>query len=223
MRKAYIKNKLYLLILLSAAGLINFNGCDDSGIEPKTTVDTNVVRYYNISPTYWFQGTNDTSHMGVNLLEGDEEINVSSRKDMTLIDFQSDTVNFLFRSGIIDDRIPLGYATRFNRIYANIDSAKFDSLSVIPDSDNNLTPDDFTQNDTWGNGAWQYFAINQAEKPVYSFYLQGRNISGTNFIYGVFHVRKVERVYSPPVPESYGVKITIDIKLNNAGKNHFKP
>ena len=37
--------------------------------------------------------------MGVNLLEGDEEINVSSRKDMTLIDFQSDTVNFLFRSG----------------------------------------------------------------------------------------------------------------------------
>ena len=224
MFKVFIKNKLFLPILLSAAaGLINFIGCDDSGIEPKKeTADTNVVRYYNIAPTYWFQGTNDTSHMGVNLLEGDEEINVSSRKDMTLIDFQSDTVNFLFRSGIIDDRIPLGYATRFNRIYANIDSTKFDTLSVIPDSDTTLTPSDFTQDDTWGNGIWQYFAINQAEKPVYSFYLQGRNTSGTNFIYGVFHVRKVERVSSIN-PVSIGVKVTVDIKLNKAGKNDFKP
>ncbi len=219
---ALIKSKFILLFpLLIAIGLLSFQGCDDSGVEPEPplTTDTSVVFFNNVAPTYWFDGTNDTSYMGINLFEGLVRRQVSTDKDMELIDFQNDTTNFYFRSGDMSF-LAIGTKTRFNRIYDNIDTTTFDTLSVIPDSDTNLTPLDFTSDDTYNNGAWGYFAIDQVEQPVFSFYLQGRNTNGTTFYYGMFHVKKIDQV-SSVTPPSNGIKITIDIKLNKAGKNKF--
>ncbi len=221
-----IKTKLIFGILLFvSAGILFFTGCDDSGviIEPKPPPPPSiVVRFYNLSSTYWFQGTSDTFHMAVNLDAGKIMTQDSTNKDMELLDNAGDTVNFYFRSGHLSvDSV--GKQTRFKRIYASMNTAEFDSLSVIPDADNTLTPYDFTRDDTHGYGSWPFFTIGQTEKPVYGFYLQGRNFSGYYFLYGVFHVKRVERVYSPPSFESYGVKVTIDVKVNRTGYNNFLP
>lgn len=206
--------------------LIYINGCDDSGIVNTNTTDSNVVIYKNLAPTLWFKGIYDTSHQTVNLWEGQLRLGISSDKDIVLIDQNSDTTNFYFRSGDLSIDAQ-GMQTRFNRIYSDLDSSsKFDSLSVIPDSNNELDSTDFTQDDTYGNGTWSYFSINQTTHPVYSFYLKGKYANNqTNFhrIYGVFYIKNVAKVSTPLNGGSFGVQITIDVKLNKIGANHFKP
>jgi hypothetical protein len=218
-----IKNKLTAVVpLLFFISLIGITGCDDSGVATKetTTTDSNVVIYKNVAAFFWQYGSNDTSYMGVDLLDGDSTRQIATYKDMELIDSVNTFNNFYFRSGDMS-LIAIGFKTRFNRIYANMGSDNFDTLSVIPDSDTLLTPADFTSDDTYGNSAWGYFNFGQTLKPVYSFYLQGRN-TGNKYIYGVFHVKSIANVYSPEYA-SNGIMITIDIKLNKAGNNHFKP
>jgi hypothetical protein len=225
--KLFTKTRLIIFLpILLIAGLIYIPGCDDSGVvePPPAGTDTSVVIYKNVTAFYWFHGTNDTSYMGVNLLEGLNVRQLDTTKDMELIDNQNDTTNFYFRTGNLT-KDAIGFQVRFNRPYHDLDSIGFDSLSVIPDSDTLLTPADFTQDDTYGGGAWSYFNLGMLEKPVYSFYLAGKfnyNQTGGYRVYGVFHVKSIETVYAP-LYNSYGVKITIDIKLNKAGKNNFKP
>ncbi len=224
MFREFFKDRLIIILpLIAFVSLIYISGCDDSGVETKENpVDTNVVIYKGLAAFYWFGGSNDTSYMGVNLLEGDSVRQISTIKDMELIDSANSQINYYFRSGDMS-LLAIGLKTRFNRVSDNMETTKFDTLSVIPDSDSNLTPLDFVWNDTYGiAGAWGYFNFGQTNKPVYSFYLQGRNTSGTNYIYGVFHVSRIEQV-SSITPPSNGVKISIDIKLNKAGKNDFKP
>ena len=219
-----IKNKLLIIfpiiIFLSLAGI---TGCDDSGVateENTTTTDTNVIIYKNVAAFYWQNGSNDTSYMGINLLEGDSTRQVSTLKDMELIDSVNTFHNFYFRSGDMS-LIAIGFKTRFSRPYRDMASDKFDTLSVIPDSDTlGLTPSDFTSDDTYGNTAWGYFNFNQTEKPVFGFYLQGRN-TGNKYIYGVFHVKSIDSLFTVVPDSSAGIKATIDIKLNTAGNNHF--
>ena len=216
------KNKVFLFLpVLMFIGMMGITGCDDSGVatEEGTTTDTNVVIYKDVAAYYWQNGSNDTSYMGINLLEGDSTRQVSTLKDMELIDSVNTFHNFYFRSGDMS-LIAIGFKTRFSRPYRDISSDKFDTLSVIPDSDTlGLTPSDFTSDDTYGNTAWGYFNFSQTEQPVYGFYLQGRN-TGNKYIYGVFHVKSIDQVSSNN-PPSAGIKITVDIKLNKAGNNHF--
>jgi hypothetical protein len=222
MLKALFKTKYMLVLpLLTAIALLSFQGCDDSGVEtePPPVVDTSVVFFDNIAPMYWQNGTNDTSQMGVNLYEGLVRRQVSTDKDMELIDDQNNFTDFYFRSGDLSF-LAIGTKTRFNRIYENMDTTTFDTVSVIPDSDTNLTPLDFTSDDTYNNGAWNFFVIGQTEQPVYSFYLEGRN-TNNNYIYGMFHVKSIEQITSTLIPPSNGILVTIDIKLNKAGKNKF--
>ena len=222
--KFVLQNKLIALIpLLFFIALVGITGCDDSGVtteNPPPTTDTNVVIYKNVAAFYWQSGSNDTSHMGIDLLEGDSTIQVSTRKDMELIDSVNTFHNFYFRSGDLS-LVAIGYKTRFSRPYRDMTPDNFDTLSVIPDSDTlGLTPADFTSDDTYGNTAWGYFNFNQTELPVFGFYLQGKSTGG-KYIYGVFHVKRIESVTAPPPNPSAGIMITIDIKLNKAGNNHF--
>jgi hypothetical protein len=220
--KNFTKNKFVLIIpLVIFISLVGIIGCDDSGVttEEPPAGDSNVVIYKNVAAFYWQRGSNDTSYMGINLLEGDSTRQVSTSKDMELIDSVNSFHNFYFRSGDIS-LVAIGYKTRFNRPYRDMTSDKFDTLSVIPDSDTLLTPNDFTQNDTYGGGDWGYFNFNQTTQPVYGFYLQGRN-TGNKYIYGVFHVKSIDSLFTVVPDSSAGIKATIDIKLNTAGNNHF--
>ncbi len=158
--------------------------------------------------------------MGINLWEGIPVRQLDTTKDMELIDFTNDTTNFYFRSGDYT-KDATGFSTKFYRIYSNLD--RFDTLSVIPDSNNKLDSTDFTSVDTYGNGVWGYFHLGQTGKPVYSFYLSGKYAygqSGGYRVFGVFLIKRIESVYSPEY-DSDGIRITVDIKLNKIGDNHF--
>jgi hypothetical protein len=202
--------------------LIFINGCDDAGVTPPTT-DSNVVIIHDLTPTLWFNGTYDTSHQAVNLYDGILERGISGYKDMVLIDLNSDTTNFYFRSGDLSVDAN-GKKTRFNRIYPNLDSSyKFDSISVIPVSSGVLDSLSFTQDDT---RQWGYLTVGLTTHPVFSFYLSGKYMSGETHgyrVYGMFYIKKVERVYTPLYGGSPGFQVTIDVKYNKVGANHFVP
>lgn len=219
MFKAFIKNKLFLLILLSAAaGLINFNGCDDSGIEPKTTVDTNVVIYNNLSVTYYINAINDTLFLAVNLLNGTVVIQDSSSKDMTIIDEPIGTnQNFYFRTGDIVIDAP-GKSTKFYRLDSSATQIEFDTLSKI-DYFGTLDSTDFTQFDTYAGGVWNYFYVPLQGKPIYGFYLRGKFLEGitTKPVYGMFYMKDAQ-----PLSEyGGGSRFTIDVKINKNGEDKF--
>jgi len=205
----------FSLIIFCSLFLVN-SGCDDSGVAPPppTVTDTNVVIYKSVAAFFWQNIFNDSNYSGINLLDGDSTRHDSVNKDMELLDSAGTFTNFYFISGNRSS-VP-GKKTRFNRISSSMTPYQFDTLSVIPISDSVLTPSNFTQDST---AYWAYFNISQTKYPVYSFYLQGRH-TGNKYIYGVFHVKSIQRVYSS-LGLTYGVLIIIDIKLNKAGLNHF--
>ena len=208
-------NLIVLLIFLFVIGIIGFTGCDDSGVAPPppTVTDTNVVIFYDVGAFFWDSVTADSTYSGVNLLKGDSTMLRSVSKDMLLVDSAGTFTKFYFRSGHLAENP--GYRTRFNRIYANITPAQFDTVSVIPISDSLLKPANFTKDST---GYWDFFSVSQNKYPVFSFYLEGRNDTGSKFIYGVFQVRNV---FSSFNGQTYGILVMINIKLNKAGQNHF--
>jgi hypothetical protein len=224
MKSISIYRKLikYLSVLFLYFGLAGIIGCDDSGVVPEVPAPVYhyVFIYKNVTMTYLFTAPNDSSNMGVNLLLGVTTKPGDSSKDMELTGTSSNS-NFYLRSGDLSP-YALGFKTLFNRPYADMSSSDFDTVTVIPNSDSLLTPADFTQDYT---SYWGYFNIGQLTKPVFSFYLAGKynlNQSGSLRVFGVFHVKEVQNYYSS-IYHSYGVKMTIDIKVNRGGKNSFIP
>jgi len=208
-------NLIVFFVFLFFISIFGFTGCDDSGVAPPppTVTDTNVVIFNAVGAFFWDSVTVDSTYSGVNLLKGDSTKLSSTNKDMLLVDSAGTFTNFYFRSGHL--AVNQGYQTKFNRIYANITPAQFDTVSVIPISDSLLKPSNFTKDST---GFWGFFSISQTKFPVFSFYLEGRNDTGSKFIYGVFQVRNV---FSSFNGQTYGILVVINIKLNKAGKNHF--
>jgi hypothetical protein len=219
--KALNKTKLMLLLpLLTAISLLSFNGCDDSGVAPEGggQTDTNVVIYNNLSVTYYIGASNDTLFLAINLLNGTVVIQDSSSKDMTIIDDPiGSNQNFYFRTGTAVVDAP-GKSTWFYRLFSDATQAEFDTLSKI-DYSGTLDSLDFTQEDTYGNGVWNYFNVPLQEKPIYSFYLKGKFLEGiTNKpVYGMFYMKD-----SQPLSEhGGGSRFTIDVKINKNGEDKF--
>lgn len=216
--KMSVKCRKNLLLLLFIARTVFFGGCDDSGVAPPPPVyiDTNVIVYMNVSPFYWQFGSYDTTFAGVNILDGKSTRQDSVNKDIELTGSAGTFQNFYFRSGNLTYQMT-GKKTRFKWEYSTMTPSQFDTLSVIKDTDTALTPSDFTQDST---SVWGFFNVGQNRFPVFSFYLEGRN-TGNKFLYGVFHIKSVQRVFSVEYG-TYGVMVTIDIKYNKAGKNQMR-
>lgn len=217
--KSVKKRKIFIIVyLLLFTIIIGTVGCDDSGVVPVPPrfIDTNVVVYKDIFVFFWDSQDYDTTYAGVDIWAGMSVRQDSTNKDMELTDSAGTLRNYYFRSGDLT-LLLTGKKTRFKREYGSLVPIYFDTLSVIKDSDSLLTPSDFTEDST---AAWEYFNLNQNRMPVFSFYLQGRN-TGNNYIYGVFHVKGVQRVFSSNFI-TYGIMVIIDIKLNKAGKNQFR-
>ncbi len=217
--RAFFRNKLILVLpLIVFLSIIYIPGCDDSGVETKETTDSNVVIFNNLSVTYYVDASNDTLYLAVNLLDGQVVMQQSAAKDMTIID---DTLgsnhNFYFRTGDIVIDVP-GKSTWFNRLYSNAAQIQFDTLSKI-DYFGTLDSLDFTQEDTYAGGAWNYFNVPLLEKPIYSFYLKGKFLDGitSKRVYGMFYVKNAE-----PLSEFLGgSRFTIDVKINKNGDDKF--
>jgi hypothetical protein len=219
--RAFLRNKLILILpLIAFVSLIYISGCDDAGVETKETPlgnDSDVVAYNNLSVTYSFNGSNDTSYIAVNLWTGQIERDLSSTKDMTLRDSVNTFQNFYFRSGDLTVDVP-GFQTRFYKIFNDYTQVQFDSLKSI-DAGTTLDSLDFTQDDTRGgdNGVWGYFNAPLTSKPVYSFYLKGKFAAGVTAkrIYGVIYFKEA-------VLGTNTFSLTFDVRLNKNGDNWFK-
>jgi hypothetical protein len=197
--------------------IVVINGCDDSGVTPVTPVNSDVVHFDSIGVT---DGIGNVMN-GINLLNGTTVLRDSTSKDAQLVDSNGTGSNFMLRSGDLLDlnsRVS-GFQTRFNRIYASMTPAQFDTISVLPVGRDTILPNlDFTADDTYAGGAWGYFNsnINIGDPlPVYSFWLQGKSamFTGVN-IYGILIPREASN--------SGGTfRMSFEVRINTAGKNNF--
>lgn len=212
------KFKYFLAFVITVGfGLTVINGCDDSGVEVTPTVDSGVVHFDSIGVV---DGIGGNTFNGINLYNGTTVIQDSTSKDVQLVDSLGSFINYILRSGDMSDfdNPVIGFQTRFNRIYASMTQAQFDTITKIPDTDTALSDIDFTSDDTYGNGAWGYFNLPMStsdSKPVFSFWLKGKsaNFIGRN-VYGILYPREAST-------EGGNFRMSFDVKINVMGYNHF--
>lgn len=213
--------KSFYLILFLITGLVSFstfNGCDDAGIDTKDPV-SHVVHFDSIG----VEETIDANSLsGMNLYNGTTVLRDSASKDAQLIDLNSNNINFYLRSGgaYLDQLGALGYITRFNRIYPSMSLDQFDTITVIPDTDNQLDSLDFTEftTETWG-----YFEapmyLTDVNKPVFSFWLKQKSTDfiGRN-VFGII----IPREATDDLPGTGGFRMSFEVRINTQGLNDFK-
>jgi hypothetical protein len=215
MFKMFIKKSAYLFVMILIAVAA---GCDDSGVETPNDVTNPNVRAFD---SLWVEEFMDTTSLcGLNLFYGSSVIRDSVSKDCQLIDTNGTGTGFYLRSGDLSDfNLPIGFKTRFNRIYTSISPANFDTIKVLPIGRDTILPElDFTEDDT---RAWQYFEPNiSGNQPVYSFYLQGKSINfhGVNII-GI--LQAIESSDSNPGNPG-GYRMSFRVRINIAGENDFR-
>lgn len=208
---------IFAFLIAVAVSFSVLNGCDDSGNVLTPTVDSGVVHFDSIGVT---DGIGNVLN-SINLYNGTTVERDSASKDANLVDSIGTGFNFMLRSGDLTDHFTVvpGFQTRFNRIYASMTQAQFDTIVKIPVGRDTILPDlDFTADDTYGNGAWGYFNAPMStsdSKPVYSFWLKGKsaNFIGRN-VYGILYPREatiVGGVY----------RMSFEVKINTMGYNHF--
>jgi hypothetical protein len=214
--------KAFYMILFLITGLVSFstfNGCDDAGIDTKDPV-SHVVHFDSIGVD---ETINANSLSAMNLLNGTTVIRDSASADVQLIDSSSSDRNYYLRSmgAILDNFAATGYITRFNRIHASMTMEQFDTITVIPDTDTALGPDDFTEYDTKGglSKGWGYFNAPMSladSKTVYSFWLKQKSeeFVGRN-IYGILIAREA-------TDENGNFRMSFEVRINTQGLNDFK-
>lgn len=212
------KFKYFLAFVITVGfGLTVISGCDDSGVEVTPTVDSGVVHYDSIGVV---DGIGNVMN-SINLYNGTTVERDSASKDANLYTLDTLPINYSLRSGdltYLNQMVP-GFQTRFNRIYASMTQAEFDTITKLPVGRDTILPDlDFTADDTYGNGAWGYFNLPMStsdSKPVFSFWLKGKsaNFIGRN-VYGILYPREASM-------EGGNFRMSFDVKINVMGYNHF--
>ncbi|HRE11958.1 MAG TPA: hypothetical protein PK605_02545 [Ignavibacteria bacterium] len=213
------RSKYYFVLAITAVfGFSFLSGCDDSGVENPPVTPSYVVHFDSIGVT---DGIGNVMN-SINLYNGTTVERDSASKDVNLTDDPvASGSNYLLRSGdltFLNTVVP-GFQTRFNRIYASMTQAEFDTITVLPVGRDTILPDlDFTSDDTYAGGAWGYFNAPMStadSKPVYSFWLKGKsaNFLGVQ-VYGILYPREAEVVG--------GVyRMSFEVRINTRGLNDF--
>lgn len=215
----FLKGKAsFLLFFIFGISFAVINGCDDAGVEGPTTKTNPDVKSFD-SLYIEEDSAFGSSFAGLSLFGGFNTTSTSSSRDVGLAGGTNPTgTDFYLRSGILDYLLDAGYVTRFYRFYSD---GGIDTVTVLQPG-GTLDSLDFTQEDTYGSGAWNYFNTGDTSKPVYGFYLQGRKAAGENNgvrVYGVLSpIKTGDRVPGSP----YGFWMTIKVKMNIAGKDDFR-
>jgi hypothetical protein len=210
----------FLFVLVLASSLM-FSACDDSGVEnPGTKANPDVTSFDSL----WVEETIDSSSFcGLNLFFGSTVVIDSVSKDCQLIDTNGSGFGFYLRSGDLSDHhLRVGFKTRFNRIYASMTKAQFDSITVLPVARDTILPAlDFTSDDTYGGGAWNLFnSPLTGDQPVYSFYLEGKSLN--------FHGRNIFGILQPIRADDSnpgnigGYSMSFRVRINFTGHNDFR-
>jgi len=198
-------------------GFAALNGCDDAGTVTPPEDPSYVVHFDSIGVT---DGIGNVMN-SINLYNGTTVERDSASKDANLTDDPvASGSNYLLRSGDLTDVSSLvpGFETRFNRIYASMTQAEFDTITVLPVGRDTILPNlDFTENNTYGSGAWGYFNAPMStsdSKPVYSFWLKGKseNFLGVN-VYGILYPREATNTGT--------FRMSFEVRINTRGLNDF--
>ncbi|MBZ0202889.1 MAG: hypothetical protein K8I03_07725 [Ignavibacteria bacterium] len=203
------------LFVVSAIFTITFlSGCDDAGL----TNDPVVSYVEHFDSIGVVDGIGNVAN-GINLYNGTTVLRDSTSKDCQLIDSAGMGFNYSLRSGDLSDfDLPIGYQTKFVRLYASMTKAQFDTITVMPVGRDTILPElDFTADDTYANGAWGYFnaPMNIGDsKPVYAFWLKEKsaNFIGRN-VYGIIFPREATN--------SGGFRMSFEVRINTHGINDF--
>jgi hypothetical protein len=184
--KNIFKNLVRAILLLFFIS-IAYQGCsNDELTSGPPAVDTSAINFNNLiinERTSPF----DSAYSSVNLYHGVIVQEQSTLKDAVLIDSAQLRTIFYFRSGdlsLLD--VPPGLQTSFKDIfeYTDITQAQFDTaVTRIPDTDSNLTPEDFTSERT------SSFIAPLTAHPVFGFYLAGRYPTfSAKHVYGIIYL-----------------------------------
>lgn len=198
--------------------LLVINGCDDSGVVTKKTVDNPNVESFD---SIWVEETIDsTSFCGMNLFNGTTVIRDSITKDCQLSDSSGTGINFYLRSGdLLILNLPQGFQTRFNRLYLSMSKSQFDTITVLPVGRDTILPNlDFTSDDT---RPWGFFNDGlSGDQPVYSFWLEGKsiNFNGRN----IFGILQAIQSHDSNPGNIGGYKMSFRVRINTAGQNDFR-
>jgi hypothetical protein len=215
----FLKKKAsFLLLFVLGFTVAVINGCDDSGVEGPTTQNNPDVKSFD-SLYIEEDSAAGSSFAGLSLFGGFNTTSMSSSRDVGLAGGTNPTgTDFYLRSGVLDYLMDLGYETRFYRFYTD---GGIDTVTVLQPG-GTLDSLDFTQEDTYAGGVWNYFNVGDTSKPVYGFYLKGRKAAGENNgvrVYGVISpIKNGDRIPGSP----YGYWMTFKIKMNIAGKDDFR-
>lgn len=210
------RSKYYFVLAITAVfGFSVLNGCDDAGVENPPVTPSYVVHFDSIGVT---DGIGNVMN-SINLYNGTTVERDSASKDVNLTDNAGTFMDYMLRSGDLTDvsTVVPGFQTRFNRIYASMTQAEFDTITVIPDTDTTLNANDFTSDDTYGSGAWGYFNAPMStadSKPVYSFWLKGKseNFLGVN-VFGILYPREATNTGT--------FRMSFEVRINTRGLNDF--
>lgn len=213
MKEKHMKTKLFLLSAMVPIAIffMIIPGCSDDTVTTGPPAnDTSAINFNNLiinERTIPFA----TAYSSVDLYHGIIVQEESTYKDAVLTDTNS-TV-FQFRSGdlsLLD--MPPGFMTSFKDIfeYTNITQAQFDTaVTRIPDTDSNLTPQDFTSDIT------SSFTAPLASHPVFGFCLTGRyQVFAPKYVFGMIYLDSAWR-------ENDVFKLRFDVKINKNGENRF--
>ncbi len=221
---------IYLALIIAIIGGITLTGgdCDDStGTGGGTQNDPNVLVFENLvvaelDPTNGQFGGQSPS--ALNLLIGRVDSANSNDKDISLVDENSTSQNFYFRSGSLSDNLPIGYLTKFGQLIeaTSMTQAQFDTLSRIwnsPLNSDTLLAGDFPNENTRYPGANEFFNHPLQNNTVYAFYLQGKDQAGvtSNPVFGLLRLEGTQEVGG-----LYDFRVSVDVKINVAGINQFR-
>ena len=212
----------YLKYSISAALTLLFvfiAGCSDTTTDPTTTIDNpNVTSYDSIgvdedSAAFY-------SYTGMNLLNGFNTLDTANSRDCSLNDLNNSGRDFFIQNGqFLNNPLPSGYEIRFFRVYSDLTSQSFDTLSrIYTTGHDSLRTIDFTED---GTGSWGYFNAPLSSAPVYCFWLKGKKDAGLTFrnVYGILQPREASDRSPFTV---YGYRMSFRVRINTNGDNDFR-
>ena len=222
----FLKKKAsFLLLFVLGFTVAVINGCDDSGVEgPTTQNNPNVKSYDSIGVE---EDSSAGSFNGINLLDGVNCTGGYNLRDASLVGGNLDTTgtNFYLRSGLLDLLDP-GYETKWFRVVASYSPSEFDTMSAVyTNIGSSFDTTDFTQEDTYGSGAWNYFnaPINTGDaQPVYCFWLKGKKYANLTNGKNVFGIIQPRQATDSRPGQVYGFKMSFRVRININGENDFR-
>ena len=218
--KPVLKYSKQVTAMLFIALFAFIAGCADDTTDPNTAYEDNPNVFSFDSIGVDEDSAAFFSYTGLNLLNGNNTIDTAGSRDCSLNDQNNLGMDFFLQNGqFLNNPLPSGYEIRFFRVYSDLTSQSFDTLSMIyTTGHDSLRAIDFTED---GTSAWGYFNAPLGSAPVYCFWLKGKKDAGITprNVYGILQPR--EATDNTPFVV-YGYRMSFRVRINTNGDNDFR-